>query len=108
MRVPDIRNRPGLENRHLIIEGHRGLRSWEVIECHGRIRKVKEDHGRSRKIMEGLSLHWIYISGEKSYGWVVVACRIIVSAQSLWIWDFGLGLGLDHRSKILTFILNLT
>ena len=26
MRGPDIR--PGLDNRHLIIEGHRGLRRW--------------------------------------------------------------------------------
>ena len=43
--------RPGLDNRHLIIEGHR--RSWKVMEGQGRSRKV-----------------WIDISGEKSYGWV--------------------------------------
>ena len=60
---PDIR--PGLDNRHLIIEGHRGLRrwwkvieghrrSWKVMEGQGRSRKVKEGYGWSRKVMEGL------------------------------------------------------
>ena len=53
---PDIR--PGLDNRHLIIEGHR--RSW----------KVKDGHGWS------FPIHWIDISGDKS---CVVACRIIMS-----------------------------
>ena len=34
-----------LDNRHLIIEGHRGLRrSWKVVE----------GQGRSRKVMDGL------------------------------------------------------
>ena len=36
--------RPGLDNRHLIIEGHRGLkrdkRSWKVMEGDGRSWKV--------------------------------------------------------------------
>ena len=45
--------RPGLDNRHLIIEGHRGLRreghgkSWKVMEGHGRSRKVNQGHGSS-------------------------------------------------------------
>ena len=35
--------RPGLDNRHLIIEGHR--RSWKVMEGQGRSRKVWIDLG---------------------------------------------------------------
>ena len=61
-------------------------------------RKVKEGQGRSWMV---LSHHWIDISGEKSYWWVV-ACRIILSAPVLflflWTLDFGFGtwnLGLD-------------
>ena len=47
--------RLGLDNRHLIIEGHRGLRRWyKVMEGHGRSWKVKEDQGRSRKVIDGL------------------------------------------------------
>ena len=41
LKGPDIR--PGLDNRHLIIEGHRGLR--KVIECP---LNVMEGQGRSR------------------------------------------------------------
>ena len=37
--------RAGLDNRHLIIEGHR--RSWKFMEGQGRSRKVKEVHGWS-------------------------------------------------------------
>ena len=95
LRGPDIRL--GLNNRHLILEGHR--RSW----------KVMESQGRSRKVMDGLfqSLDW-HIRWEKL--WVdgvvlggVVACRIIVSVPvpvpvpflwtldsgfETWIWDW--------------------
>ena len=46
--------RPGLHNRHLIIEGHRGLegdkRSWKVKEGQERSRKVREGQGRSKKV----------------------------------------------------------
>ena len=77
-----------------------------------------EGQGRSRKVMESwmvFSHHWIDISGEKSYGWVVVvvvvACRIIVSTPvasprpfpldfGFWIWaglGFGNELGLEFR-----------
>ena len=42
LRGPDIRL--GLNNRHLILEGHR--RSW----------KVMESQGRSRKVMDGLPI----------------------------------------------------
>ena len=97
LRGPDIRL--GLNNRHLILEGHR--RSW----------KVMESQGRSRKVMDGLfqSLDW-HIRWEKL--WVdgvvlggVVACRIIVSVPVpflfLWTLDlepgFGTGFGLDKK-----------
>ena len=57
LRGPDIR--PGLDNRHLIIEGHRGLqgdkRSKKVIEDHG-------SRGRSRKVKEGQGRSWIVFS----------------------------------------------
>ena len=42
--------RPGLDNRHLIIEGHRGLK--KVIKSHRRPWKVMEGHGRSWKVMD--------------------------------------------------------
>ena len=74
LRGPDIR--PGLDNRHLIIEGHEGQgRSWKVFL-------------------------WV-VGGVGG----VVACRIMVSAPVLvpflwtldfgfetWIWDSDLGL----------------
>ena len=43
--------------------------SWNVMEGPGRSWKVKECHGRSWKVF---SHHYIDISGEKSYWWVVV------------------------------------
>ena len=58
---------------------------------------VMEGQGRSRMVF---SHHWIYISVEKSYWWMVgwVACRIIVSAPVpvpfIWTLDLGLDLGL--------------
>ena len=74
------------------------------MEDQGRSRKVKEGQGRSKKVKEGqgtswmvFSHHWIDISGEKSFWWVVggggvVACGIIVSAPVpvpfLWTLDF--------------------
>ena len=40
--------RPGLDNRHLIIEGHIGLRRRKkVIKVHRRSWKVMEGQGRS-------------------------------------------------------------
>ena len=95
LRGPDIRL--GLNNRHLILEGHR--RSW----------KVMESQGRSRKVMDGLfqSLDWhirwenLWVDGVVLGG--VVACRIIVSVPvpvpvpflwtldsgfETWIWDW--------------------
>ena len=58
-----------------------------------------EGQGRSRKVMVGLfsKLDW-QIRWEKLWvGWVVVACRIIVSAPVpvpfLWTLDLGLGFG---------------
>ena len=63
--------RPGLDNRHLIIEGDK--RSLKVREGHGRSWKVKEGHGRSwvvlsypitrlafqvRKVMGGQALEY--------------------------------------------------
>ena len=55
--------RPGLDNRNLIIEGHRGLRrSWKVMESHGRSRKVKEGHGWSFPIT-GLTLQMRKVIG---------------------------------------------
>ena len=78
---PDIR--PGLYNRHLIIEGHRGIEG------------NKSSYRRSKKVMES---HGIDILGKKSFGcWLVgwVSCRIILSAPVpflfLWTLDFGLG-----------------
>ena len=44
-----------LDNRHLIIEGHRGLRrSEKVMEGRERSRKVMDDQGSLRKVMDGL------------------------------------------------------
>ena len=46
LKGPDIR--PGLDNRHLIIEGRRGRRrSQKVIKVHGRSLNVMEGQGRS-------------------------------------------------------------
>ena len=82
-----------------------------MIKGHRRSLEVMEGHGRSRKLMMVFSHHWIDISGEKSYwmwGVWVVACRIIVSVPvpfpllwtldfvfGTWIWDLDLGLGFE-------------
>ena len=69
------------------MEGHG--RSWKVMEGQGRSRKVKEGYGWSFPIT-GLTFQV-----RKVIGGVVVACRIILSAQVpflfLWTLDFGLG-----------------
>ena len=50
--------RPGLDNRQLIIEGHRGIRRGKkVIEGHVRSKKVKEGQGWSRKVWMVFSYH---------------------------------------------------
>ena len=110
LRGPDIRL--GLNNRHLILEGHR--RSWKVMESQGRSRKVMDGHGWSFPIT-GLTFPVRKVIGGV-FGWV--ACRIILSAPVsfpflwtldfeflTWIWDlnFGLGfrtgLGLDNHRR---------
>ena len=99
--------RPGLDNRHLIIEGH-----IEVLEGDKRSWKVKEGHGWSFPITR------LTFQVRKVIGGGCVACRIIVSAPVpvpfLWtlnlgrvfgtcIWDldlglgFGIGIGLDKK-----------
>ena len=83
--------RSGLANRHLIIEGHR--RSGKVKEGHGWSFSITRLTFQERKVIGG----W----------WVVMACRIIVSAPvpvpllwtldlgfGTWIWDLDLGLDL--------------
>ena len=66
------------------------------MEGHGRSRKVKESHGWSFPITR-LTFQVKKVIG--GGGWVVVACRIILSApvpvlsSGLWIWDLGLGFG---------------
>ena len=68
------------------------------MESHGRLRKVKEGQGRSWMVF---SLHWIDITGEKSYGWggEVVgwwrACRIILDLELI-----GSSLGFEGEWRI--------
>ena len=71
-------------------------RSWKVIEVQGRSRKVNQGHGSSLPITRLTFQVKKVIGGD---GWVVVACRIILSApvpvlsSGLWISDLGLGFG---------------
>ena len=97
LRGPDIR--PGHDNRHFIIKGHRGFR-------------------RSRKVMDGLfpSLDLHFWSEKLGVGgwWIIVSAPVPVPflfdfglGFGIWIWDldFGLGfwtgLGLDNSHNYL-------
>ena len=78
-----------------MIEGHRRSRS---IDGHGRSLNVMEGQGRSWKVTEGHGRSGLTSQGRKVMGvgwWVVVACRIILSAQVpdpfLWTLDLGFG-----------------
>ena len=95
LRGPDIR--PGLYNRHLIIEGHK-----KVIKGHGRSLNVMESQGRSRK---DYSVSPSPSPFPLDFG---LGC-------GTWIWDLDLGpgfgdlvLGLDlGLTIIIIFIINL-
>ena len=61
------------------MEGHG--RSWKILEGHGRSRNVMEGHRRSFPIIR-LSFQVRKVSGGGVQSAMLVACRIIVTAQS--------------------------